>query len=65
MRQATPDGLMLRPPGAIHLSTARRAACAGFLTYGTNPHKYAGMSGMAVTEPISGQLPLESGQGNG
>jgi hypothetical protein len=65
MRQATPDGLVLRPPDAIHLSTARRAACAEFLTYDTNLHKYADMIGMAVTEPISDQLSLEFGQGNG
>lgn len=61
MRQATPDGLALKPPDAIHLSTAPRAACDEFLTYDPGLHKYAGMIGLPVREPLSDQLPLEFG----
>lgn len=65
MRQATPGGLVLRPPDAIHLSTAPRAACDEFLTYDANLHKYAGMIGLPVKEPVSDQLALEFGQESG
>ena len=61
MRQATPDGLRLRAPDAIHLSTAPRAACDEFLTYDPKLQKYAGMIGLPVREPVSSALPLEFG----
>jgi len=65
MRQATPEGLVLRPPDAIHLCTAPRAGCDEFLTYDPKLHKYAGRIGLPVREPASGTLPFEMGQQGG
>lgn len=64
MRQATPDGLALKPPDAIHLSTAPRGSCNEFLTYDPKLHKYADMIRLPVREPVSDQLPLDFGQSN-
>jgi predicted nucleic acid-binding protein len=65
MRQGAPGGLALKPPDAIHLSTALRAACKEFLTYDPKLHKYAGMIGLPIREPVSDQLPLDFGQDGG
>jgi predicted nucleic acid-binding protein len=63
MRQGAPDGLALKPPDAIHLVTAKRAACEEFLTYDPKLIKYAGMIGLPVREPVSDELPLDFGPG--
>jgi predicted nucleic acid-binding protein len=65
MRQATPSGLQLKPPDAIHLSTAPRVGCDEFLTYDPKLQKYAGQIGLPVREPISATLPLDFNQEGG
>ncbi len=61
MREATPDGRVLRGPDAIHLSTARRTACDEFLTYDPGLIKYAGVIGLPVREPTPDELAFEFG----
>jgi predicted nucleic acid-binding protein len=61
MRQTAPDGLSLKPPDAIHLSTAPRVACDEFLTYDPKLQKCAGLIGVSVKEPVSAALPLDFG----
>jgi len=61
MRQGVPDGLALKPPDAIHLSTAMRTARQEFLTYDPRLSKYAGAIGLPVREPVSDELPFEFG----
>ncbi len=65
IRQSTADGHGLKPADAIHLSTAKRAACDEFVTYDPALQKYAGAIGIPVKEPVSDQLALEFGQSNG
>jgi predicted nucleic acid-binding protein len=62
LRGALPDALALKPPDAIHLSTARRTTCQEFLTYDPKLQKYAGTIGLPVREPAVAQMPLEFGQ---
>jgi predicted nucleic acid-binding protein len=62
MRQGAPEGLALKPPDAIHLSTAMRTTCTEFLTCDPRLNKYAGATGLRVAEPASDELALEFGQ---
>jgi predicted nucleic acid-binding protein len=64
MRQAAPDGLSLKPPDAIHLSTAPRAHCDEFLTYDPKLQKYAGLIAVSVKQPVSAALPLDFDTGD-
>lgn len=50
MRQAAIDGRSLRPPDAIHLSTAARVRCDEFLTY-DKLSAFAPLIGVPVKEP--------------
>lgn len=57
MRKAADQGRSLRPPDAIHLSTAARLKCDEFLTY-DDLSAYEPMIGMQVGKPNSGTLPF-------
>jgi predicted nucleic acid-binding protein len=61
IRQATAEGLSLKPPDAIHLCTARRSGSAELLTYDPGLNKFASTIGVPVREPVSDELPLEYG----
>lgn len=59
MRQGLPKGLSLKPPDAIHLSTASRNGCAEILTYDPKWTAYAGLVGVPVSEPAIAQGVLD------
>jgi predicted nucleic acid-binding protein len=59
MRRAAIDGRSLRPPDAIHLSTAARTRCDEFLTY-DDLSSLSPLISIPVNEPYSGTLPFES-----
>jgi predicted nucleic acid-binding protein len=59
MRKATGDGLSLKPPDAIHLSTARRLSCDEFLTYDPALFKFGPLIGITASAPFSGTLAFE------
>jgi hypothetical protein len=50
MRRALQEGRRLKPPDAIHLSTAARNRCDEILTY-DNLTGYADMVGVKISEP--------------
>lgn len=59
MRKTVGDGWKLRPPDAIHLSTAVRLGCQEFLTYDSKLFKFDSIIGMPVKEPFSDRIPLQ------
>ena len=58
MRLALPEGRRLKPPDAIHMSTAVRTQCQEILTYDPKWAAYAGALGVKISEPISAAIPL-------
>jgi predicted nucleic acid-binding protein len=58
MRQALPGGRRLKPPDAIHMSTAVRSRCEEILTYDPKWAAYAGELGVKIAEPSSAAVPL-------
>ena len=58
MRRAAAQGRSLRPPDAMHLSTAARTRCDEFLTY-DKLSAYAPLINIPISEPDSGTLPFD------
>jgi predicted nucleic acid-binding protein len=58
MRLALPDGRRLKPPDAIHMSTAVRTQCQEILTYDPKWAAYAGTLGVRIDKPMSAVIPL-------
>ena len=65
MRKTVGDGWKLRPPDAIHLSTAVRLGCQEFLTYDSKLFKFESLVGMPVKEPFADRLALQFGEDSG
>ncbi len=65
MRRAVPKGLSLKPPDAIHLSTASRHQCDEILTYDPKWAAYADLVGVQIREPVVAALPLDFGDEGG
>lgn len=57
MRKAAGDSRSLKPPDAIHLSTAARTQCDEFLTY-DDLSAYAPLISIPIRKPDSGTLPF-------
>lgn len=58
MRKAAGGGQQLKPPDAIHLSTAARTQCDEFLTY-DKLSSYAPLISIPILEPDSGAMQFD------
>jgi predicted nucleic acid-binding protein len=58
MRLAVPGGQRLKPPDAIHMSTAVRSQCEEILTYDPKWAAYADALSVKIGEPSSAVIPL-------
>ena len=58
MRGALSNGLRLKPPDAIHMSTAARTQCREILTYDPKWASYAGILGIKIVQPTNAVVPL-------
>lgn len=64
VRKAAPRNLSLKPPDAIHLSTASRSQYQEILTYDPKWAAYADLVGVPIGEPVVKQPPLSFEEGS-